>query len=131
VHFPVEAHCDGRPSCLLRTCVPRAAGLAGPFVLGTLKHVSGDYRSGTLVLAGVMAVGAAFACVVLPIISPDSTLQPRHVGGGRGANLGAEEAAGRSPKGGSGGQGSVLRDDAKAHARAGGGVQLVPLRSPC
>lgn len=100
----------------------------GPFLVGTLKHVSGDYRSGTLVLAGVMAAGAAFAATVLPIISPDSTLQPKRAGGSGGADSDAEQAAGRSPKAGR--RGSVS-DDAKADARSDGGVQLVPLRSPC
>ena len=106
------------------------AGLVGPFVVGTLKHVSGDYRSGTLVLAGVMAVGAAFAATVLPIISPDSTLQPKRAGGSGGADSDSQEAAGRSQKSASNRHGSVSRG-AKAEARADGGVQLVPLRSPC
>jgi hypothetical protein len=105
-----------------------AAGLVGPFLVGTLKHVSGDYRSGTLVLAGVMAAGAAFAATVLPIISPDSTLQPKGAAGSGGADLESEEAAGRSPKAGR--RGSVS-GAAKADARMDGGVQLVPLRSPC
>lgn len=106
-----------------------AAGLVGPFVVGTLKHVSGDYKSGTLVLAGVMAVGAAFACVVLPIISPDSALQPRRSGSSS-ADPVAEQAAGRSPKGGGGSQDGVPHD-IKAEASSDGGLQLVPLRSPC
>lgn len=104
------------------------AGLAGPFLLGTLKHISGDYTSGTLVLAGVMAVGAIFAYIVLPIISPDSTLQLKHSGDSAGPQ--ADVTAGRSPKGASGQHGSSSQD-AKADMRSDGGLQLVPLRSPC
>ena len=48
----------------------------GPFLVGALKHSRGDYTVACLFLAVVIAVGAAVAYVVLPIVSDDATLQP-------------------------------------------------------
>lgn len=53
------------------------AGMAGPLVVGTLKHRTGNYSASVLVLAAVMAGGALFAYFVLPVISPDSLLKAR------------------------------------------------------
>ena len=97
-------------------------------MVGALKHSSGNYTSATLVLAAVMALGAAFACVVLPLISPDSTLLLRREGSSS-ASPGPEEAGGRSKTASS--QHSSVSQDAKAEMRSDGGLQLVPLRSPC
>lgn len=51
--------------------------MAGPMVVGTLKHRTGNYSASVLVLAAVMAGGALFAYFVLPVISPDSLLKAR------------------------------------------------------
>lgn len=109
------------------------AGLAGPFLVGALKHRSGDYTIAVLVLAAVMAVGAAFAFVVLPIISPDSTLQPKGgvVASPQAGELDGDSKAAAAKNGGGGAEFSALSDHDQADARLDGGVQLVPLRSPC
>ena len=50
-------------------------GMAGPLVVGTLKHWTGNYTASVLVLAAVMAGGAVFAYLILPVISPDALLK--------------------------------------------------------
>lgn len=103
--------------------------MAGPFLVGTLKHVSGDYMSATLVLAGIMAVGAVFACILLPIISPDSTLQLRH----KNSSSSVSPHTGGTDGGPQDGriQHGSRSLDGKSELTSNGGLQLVPLRSPC
>ena len=66
--------------------------------MGALKHRTGTYTAATVVLAVVMAAGAAFAAVMLPIISHDSTMRaPAEVAGpatGSGSKLAAAGRAG-------------------------------------
>lgn len=50
--------------------------MLGPFVVGALKHSRGDYTEACLFLAFVIALGAAVAYVVLPIVSDDATMRP-------------------------------------------------------
>ncbi len=51
------------------------AGMTGPLVVGTLKHWTGNYIASVLVLAAVMAGGAVFAYLILPVVSPDALLK--------------------------------------------------------
>lgn len=51
--------------------------MAGPLVVGTLKHWTGEYTSSVLVLAALMTCATVFSYVCLPIISPDALLKAR------------------------------------------------------
>ena len=53
------------------------AGMAGPLVVGTLKHWTGNYTSSVLVLAALMTCATVFSYIFLPIISPDALLKAR------------------------------------------------------
>lgn len=112
------------------------AGLAGPFLVGALKHSTGDYQDAVLVLAAVMFCGAVFAYFMLPIISPDSTMRAVAVPADvlpdteLGDDAKGGPAAGRS--GGDGGGGAAYSSmGAKAVAAQHGGLQLMPLHSAC